>query len=99
MSARFMRGEFFEFYPEFKPWLATNHKPQIRGDQAIWRRLKLVPFEVSIPKEIQKPRHEVMAMFRKEYPGILNWVVEGCLEWQRIVLGGDALQSFGDGLF
>lgn len=87
MSARFMRGEFFEFYPEFKPWLATNHKPQIRGDQAIWRRLKLVPFEVSIPKEIQKPRHEVMAMFRREFPGILNWAVEGCMEWQRAGLG------------
>ncbi|OFW00561.1 MAG: hypothetical protein A3G20_03720 [Acidobacteria bacterium RIFCSPLOWO2_12_FULL_59_11] len=87
MSARFMRGEFFEFYPEFKPWLATNHKPQIRGDQAIWRRLKLVPFEVSIPQEVQKPRHEVMDMFREEFPGILNWAVEGCLEWRRQGLG------------
>ncbi len=87
MTARFMRGEFFEFYPEFKPWLATNHKPQIRGDQAIWRRLKLVPFDVSIPREVQKPRHEVMAMFREEFPGILKWAVEGCLEWQREGLG------------
>ncbi len=87
MSARFMRGEFFEFYPEFKPWLATNHKPQIRGDQPLWRRLKLIPFDVSIPKEVQKPRHEVMAMFRAEFPGILNWAVQGCLEWQRNGLG------------
>jgi len=87
MSARFMRGEFFEFYPEFKPWLATNHKPQIRGDQPLWRRLKLIPFDVSISKEIQRPRHEVMAMFRAEFPGILNWAVQGCLEWQRDGLG------------
>jgi len=87
MSARFMRAEFFEFYPEFKPWLATNHKPQVRGDQAIWRRLKLVPFDVTIPVEKQKPRHEVMAMFRTEFPGILNWAVKGCLEWQRSGLG------------
>ena len=87
MSARFMRGEFFEFYPEFKPWMATNHKPQIRGDRAIWRRLKLIPFEVSIPVEVQKPRHEVMAMFRAEFPGILAWAVQGCLEWQREGLG------------
>jgi putative DNA primase/helicase len=87
MSARFMRGEFFEFYPEFKPWLATNHKPQIRGDRALWNRLKLIPFDVSIPEEKQKPRHEVMAMFQEEFPGILNWAVHGCLEWRRCGLG------------
>jgi putative DNA primase/helicase len=87
MSARFMRGEFFEFYPEFKPWLATNHKPQVRGDRALWNRLKLVPFDVAIPKDQQKPRHQVMAMFQAEFPGILRWAVEGCLEWQRNGLG------------
>jgi len=87
LSARFMRGEFFEFYPEFKPWLATNHKPQVRGDRALWNRLKLIPFHVTIPKDRQKPRHEVMAMFRREFSGILNWALEGCLEWQRDGLG------------
>jgi len=87
MSARFMRGEFFEFYPEFKPWLATNHKPQVRGDRALWNRLKLIPFDVTIPKEQQKPRHEVTAMFQAEFPGILNWAIQGCLEWQRDGLG------------
>jgi len=87
LSARFMRGEFFEFYPEFKPWLATNHKPQVRGDRALWNRLKLIPFHVTIPKDRQKPRHEVMAMFRREFAGILNWALEGCLEWQRNGLG------------
>lgn len=87
MSARFMRGEFFEFYPEFKPWLATNHKPQVRGDRALWNRLKLIPFDVTIPKEQQRPRHEVTAMFRAEFPGILNWAIQGCLNWQRDGLG------------
>jgi len=87
MSARFMRGEFFEFYPEFKPWLATNHKPQVRGDRALWNRLKLIPFDVTIPKEQQKPRHEVTAMFQAEFPGILTWAVQGCLQWQRDGLG------------
>ncbi len=87
MAARFMRAEFFEFMPEFKIWLATNHKPAIRGDAAIWRRLKLVPFDYTIPKDRQKKRHEVMAMFRAELPGILNWAIEGCLEWQRDGLG------------
>jgi putative DNA primase/helicase len=87
LSARFMRGEFFEFYPEFKPWLATNHKPQVRGDRALWNRLKLIPFAVTIPKDKQKPRHEVMEMFRAEFSGILNWLVQGCLEWQKDGLG------------
>jgi putative DNA primase/helicase len=87
MVARFMRGEFFEFMPAFKIWFATNHKPAIRGDAAIWRRLKLIPFDYTIPKEKQKRRHEVMAMFRDELSGILNWAVEGCLEWQRDGLG------------
>ncbi|MCC6362992.1 MAG: DNA primase [Bryobacterales bacterium] len=87
MVARFLHGEFFEFMPAFKIWLATNHKPAIRGDAAIWRRLKLVPFEYTIPKDRQKKRHEVMTMFQAELPGILNWAIEGCLEWQRDGLG------------
>jgi putative DNA primase/helicase len=87
MAARFLHGEFFEFMPTFKIWFATNHKPAIRGDAAIWRRLKLVPFDYTIPKDRQKKRHEVMAMFQAELPGILNWALEGCLEWQRDGLG------------
>jgi putative DNA primase/helicase len=87
LAARFMRGEFFTFDPEFKLWLATNHKPQVRGDRALWNRLKLIPFAVTIPKDKQKPRHEVMEMFRAEFSGILNWLVEGCLEWQKDGLG------------
>jgi putative DNA primase/helicase len=87
MAARFLHGEFFEFMPTFKIWFATNHKPTIRGDAAIWRRLKLIPFDYTIPKGRQMKRHEVMAMFQAELPGILNWAVEGCLEWQRDGLG------------
>ena len=87
IAARFMRGEYFEFDPEFKLWFATNHKPTIRGDAAIWRRLKLIPFDYTIPKDRQEPRHEVMAMFEAELPGILNWAVQGCMEWQRDGLG------------
>jgi putative DNA primase/helicase len=87
MAARFLHGEFFEFMPTFKIWFATNHKPTIRGDAAIWRRLKLVPFDYTIPKDRQKKRHEVMAMFQAELPGILTWAIEGCLEWQRDGLG------------
>jgi putative DNA primase/helicase len=87
MVARFLHGEFFEFMPAFKIWFATNHKPTIRGDAAIWRRLKLVPFDYTIPKDKQKRRHEVMAMFQAELSGILNWALDGCMEWQRDGLG------------
>jgi putative DNA primase/helicase len=53
----------------------------------LWRRLKLIPFDYTIPKERQRRRHEVMAMFEGELSGILNWAIEGCLEWQRDGLG------------
>lgn len=87
LAARFMRGEFFEFMPEFKLWFATNHKPAVRGDAAVWRRLKLIPFDISIPVDKQKLRHEVMEIFSREHSGILNWAIEGCLEWLREGLG------------
>ena len=82
ISARFMRGEFFDFKPTHKLWLSTNHKPEIRGtDSAIWRRIRLVPWAVSIPPTEQDKK--LPAKLRTELPGILAWLVEGCLEWQR----------------
>jgi P4 family phage/plasmid primase-like protien len=91
LSARFMRGEFFKFKPAFKLWLATNHKPTIRGtDPAIWDRIRLVPFEVRIPDAEQD--RELPAKLREELPGIMAWAVRGCLDWQRNGLG-DAARS------
>ncbi|MGE5619061.1 MAG: phage/plasmid primase, P4 family [Sphingomonadaceae bacterium] len=82
IAARFMRGEWFEYRPQFKLWLGTNHKPQISGtDKAIWDRIRLVPFTVRIPDEEQDPG--LPARLRSEMPGILRWAVEGCLTWQR----------------
>ena len=82
LSARFMRGEWFDFKPTFKLWLAANHLPTIRGnDDGIWRRIRYIPFEVQIP-EAERDNHlgdKLMA----EYPGILAWAVQGCLQWQR----------------
>ena len=86
LSARFMRGEFFKFKPTFKLWLATNHKPVIRGtDRAIWDRIRLIPFEVRIPDEEQDK--DLPQRLQRELPGILAWAVRGCLEWQRGGLG------------
>ncbi len=82
VTARFLYGEFFEFVPAFKLWLAANHKPVIRGtDHAIWRRVRLVPFTVTIPDEEQDK--DLPAKLKAELPGILRWAVEGCLAWQR----------------
>ena len=84
ISARFLHQEFFEFVPEFKIVLSTNHKPSIRGtDAAIWSRIHLVPFEVTIPKSEQVPRTLMLERLKAEWPGILAWAVEGCLAWQK----------------
>mgnify|MGYP002345432775 FL=1 len=86
ISARFMRSEWFDFKPEFKLWLATNHKPIIRGtDKGIWDRIKLIPFEVRIPDEEQDKR--LPAKLMEELEGVLAWAVQGCLDWQQHGLG------------
>lgn len=82
ISARFLHQEWFEFTPEFKIWLSTNHRPVIRGsDNAIWNRIHLVPFEVIIPKSEQVPRTVMLERLCQEWPGILKWAVDGCLLW------------------
>jgi len=82
VTCRFLYGEEFEYTPEFKIWVATNHKPIVRGtDLGIWRRIKLIPFEVNIPKE--KVDKTLKYKLRKEFPQILRWAVEGCIKWQK----------------
>lgn len=81
LKARFMRQDFFEFEPTHKLWLATNHKPVVKGtDNAIWRRIRLIPFSVTIPPE-EQDRH-LLDKLSAELPGILAWAVKGALEWQ-----------------
>ncbi len=81
MTARFLYGEFFDFVPTFKIFMATNHKPMIRGtDHGIWRRIKLIPFTVTIPKENQDRKLE--EKLRAELGGILNWLIAGCRRWR-----------------
>ena len=89
IKARYMRQDFFEFEPTHKILLAANHKPTIRGqDFAIWRRIKVIPFEVQIADGDKDPH--LPEKLRTEMPGILAWAVRGCLEWQRIGLAEPA---------
>jgi putative DNA primase/helicase len=84
MSARFLYKEDFEFTPQFKLCLMTNDKPQAHADDAaLWRRIQLVPFTQKF--EGAKADYELSDKLRtkEEKAGILNWMVKGCLEWQR----------------
>jgi putative DNA primase/helicase len=82
ISARFMRQDFFEFEPQFKLFIAGNHTPGLRSvDKAIRRRLRLVPFKVTIPPAERD--HTLAEQLAEEWSGILDWMIEGCLEWQR----------------
>lgn len=86
ITARFLHQEFFEFRPQFKVVLVSNHKPRISGtDEGIWRRIKLVPFTVTIPVEERDPG--LKARLLDERAGILAWAVAGCRAWQAEGLG------------
>jgi putative DNA primase/helicase len=89
ISARFMRQDFFEFTPQFKLLIAGNHKPGLRGvDEAIRRRLHLIPFNVTIPETKRNPK--LFEELKTEWGGILQWAIDGCLEWQRLGLAPPA---------
>lgn len=80
VTARFLYGREFEFKPEFKLWVATNHKPIIRGtDNGIWRRIMMIPFDATFSKEQQDKNLE--KKLKAELPKILAWALEGCQEW------------------
>jgi putative DNA primase/helicase len=85
VSARFMRQDFFEYVPRFKLMISGNHKPGLRSvDEAIKARFNLIPFAVTIrPEERDK---ELGNKLVAEYPGILHWMIQGCLQWQEIGL-------------
>ncbi len=82
VSARFMRQDFFEYTPQFKLVIAGNHKPAIRNvDEAMKRRMHLIPFTVTIPPERRDPK--LTEKLLAERDGILAWALAGCLQWQR----------------
>jgi putative DNA primase/helicase len=96
LSARFLHGEWFDFVPTCKVWLGTNHRPRISGtDLAIWRRIRLIPFNVTVPPEERDPN--LSEKLHEELPGILRWAVQGCLDWQRDGLGApEAVKQAND---
>jgi len=81
ISARFMRQDFFQYTPQFKLIIAGNHKPGLRSvDEAIRRRFNLIPFTVTIPPEERDP--DFPERLKAELPGILAWMIDGCIAWQ-----------------
>ncbi len=83
VSARFMRQDFFEFTPTHKLWLACNQLPRVADHSlAMWRRIRLVPFAVSIPAG-ERVRDLDAQLVEEEGPEILEWVLEGALSWRR----------------
>jgi putative DNA primase/helicase len=89
LSARFLHQEHFDFRPVCKVWLSTNHKPTIRGtDNAIWDRIRLIPFNVAIPKAERD--QQLADKLRAELAGIFTWMLRGCLDWQCQGLGSAA---------
>jgi putative DNA primase/helicase len=82
IKARFMRQDFFEYTPQFKLLVAGNHRPSIRTiDEAIRRRMNLIPFTVTIPE--QQRDLALADKLKAEWPGILAWMIDGCMNWQR----------------
>jgi len=89
IPARFMRQDFFTFTPQFKLIVAGNHKPSLRTvDEAIRRRFHLVPFTVTIPPAERDK--DLPNKLKAEWPGILQWMIDGCLAWQRDCLNPPA---------
>jgi putative DNA primase/helicase len=82
ITARFMRQDFFTYEPQFNLMISGNNKPGLRSvDEAIKARIKLVPFSVFIPPEERDK--DLKEKLKAEWPGILAWMVAGCIQWQR----------------
>jgi putative DNA primase/helicase len=85
VSARFMRQDWFMYHPQFKLFFVGNHKPVLRTvNVAVRRRFNLIPFSVVIPEK-QRDKN-LPEKLRTEWPGILAWMVQGCLDWQKMEL-------------
>lgn len=80
ISARFMRQDLFDFTPTHTLWLAANHKPTVAaGGDSFWRRVRIIPFDNQVPK--QDRNGNLMNELLEEAPGILQWAINGCIDY------------------
>jgi putative DNA primase/helicase len=95
ITAHFMRKDDFEYVPKFKPFFTGNHKPGLRSvGVAMRRRVMMIPFPVTIP-ENERDR-SFADKLKKEWPGILAWMIQGCLEWRNSGLAPPEVVRKGD---
>ena len=84
ITCRFLFKEFFTYTPQFKVWLASNNPPRISDDNnAIWDRMQRTDWNIRIGEE-EEVKGLSNIIVAEELSGILNWALEGCLEWQRL---------------
>jgi len=82
IKCRFLYKDLFEYIPEYKLILLTNHEPIIKShDYSIWRRVKKVPFKMQLPRE--KWNLNLRRELLDEREGIFNWLVQGAVEWKK----------------
>jgi putative DNA primase/helicase len=85
IRTRFMYKDYFEYMPQFKLLISGNHKPSFKSvDESIRRRFHLIPFDVTVSAE--RRDKDLTGKLEAEWPGILAWMIEGCLEWQHVRL-------------
>ncbi|WP_296741410.1 phage/plasmid primase, P4 family [Mesorhizobium sp.] len=105
IQARHLNRDFFKFYPQFKLTMSGNYRPTISGtDEGIWRRLRLVPFNVSIPKEErdthlpEKLRAEASGILNRLLDGLRSWCDKGLIEPDEVTLATAEYRSSSDSL-
>jgi len=82
ITARFLYQKSFEFQPKFKLFLVSDVKPEIKYDnKRMWERINQIPFNTYIPED--KRDKNLVDKLKEEGEGILNWAIEGCLDWQK----------------
>lgn len=88
IATRGLYKDVFEFTPTHTLWVSGNHKPRINGsDDGIWRRLRILPFTVSIPEKERRDSRVIEAEFYAHRVGILRWIIEGARMWYKMGLG------------